>query len=40
MPHSAFRTQLIFCLLATGRFGVSEAVRVARFLVLGCFNPN
>lgn len=40
MPYSAFRTQLIFCLLATGRFGVYEAVRAARFLVLGCFNPN
>src|SRR5712692_1411356 len=40
MPHSALRTQLILRLLATGRFGVSEAVRVARFLVLGYFNPN
>ena len=40
MPHRAFRTQLIFCVLATGRFGVYEAVRAARFLVVGCFNRN
>lgn len=40
MPPNVFRTQLIFCLLATGRFGVYEAVCAARFLVLGCLNPN
>jgi hypothetical protein len=40
MPHSALRTQLVLRLLATGRFGVSEAVRAARFLVLGYLNPN
>jgi hypothetical protein len=40
MPPSALRTQLILCLLATERFGVFEAVRAARFLVLGYFNPN
>jgi hypothetical protein len=40
MPPNAFRTQLIFCVFATGRCGVSEAVRAARFLVLACFHPN
>ncbi len=40
MPHSALRTQLILRLLATGRFGVYEAVRAVRFLILACFHPN
>jgi hypothetical protein len=40
MPHSALRTRLILRLFATGRFGVSEGVRAARFVVLGYLNPN
>ena len=40
MPPSAFCTQLILRWFATGRFGVSEAVRAVRFLILGYFNPN
>jgi hypothetical protein len=40
MIDSQLCTTLILRLLTTGHFGVSEAVRAARFLVLGCFNPN
>jgi hypothetical protein len=40
MMNTSVCTQLVLRLLATGHFGVYEAVQAARFLETVYFNPN